>query len=90
MRDATAPGFNTPDDSVVQLQRTLDCLRSESTTQPKMMSIGLHLRLAGHPGRAEALREFVMRATNHDDIWFCRREDISRFWIERFPAHRTQ
>ena len=90
MRFATAPGFNTPDDFIAHLQRTLDCLRRESTLNPKMMSIGLHLRLAGRPGRAEALREFLMHATKHDDIWFCRREDIARFWIARFPADRTQ
>lgn len=86
MRFASAPGFNTPDDFIGHLQRTLDCLRRESTTHSKMMSIGLHLRLAGRPGRAEALREFLLRAVRHDDIWFCRRQDIAMFWRENFPA----
>lgn len=86
MRFASAPGFNTPDNFIDHLQRTLDCLRRESKTRPRMMSIGLHLRLAGRPGRAEALREFLLRATGHDDIWFCRRQDIAQFWLDRFPA----
>lgn len=86
MRFASAPGFNTPDDFICHLQRTLDCLRREGATHPKMMSIGLHLRLAGRPARAEALREFLLRAVAHDDIWFCRRKDIAMFWHERFPA----
>lgn len=86
MRFASAPGFNTPDDFIVHLQRTLDCLRRESKTHPRMMSIGLHLRLAGRPGRAQALREFLLSATRHSDIWFCRRQDIAQFWFERFPA----
>ncbi len=85
MRFASAPGFNTPDDFIDHLQRTLDCLRRESRSNAKMMSIGLHLRLAGRPGRAEALREFLLRATALEDVWFCRRVDIARFWLERFP-----
>ena len=89
MRFASAPGFNTPDDFIDHLQRTLDCLRREGTTHPQMMSIGLHLRLAGRPARAEALREFLLRAVAHDDIWFCRRQDIAMFWRERFPASES-
>lgn len=85
MRFASAPGFNTPDDFIGHLQRTVDCLRRESAAHPKMMSIGLHLRLAGRPGRAEALREFLLRVRCHDDIWFCRRQDIAMFWREKFP-----
>lgn len=86
MRFASAPGFDTPDDFITHLQRTLDCLRRESLTRPKMMSIGLHLRLAGRPGRAEALREFLLRCKALDDVWFCRRIDIAAFWRHRFPA----
>ncbi|WP_298015217.1 allantoinase PuuE [uncultured Castellaniella sp.] len=84
MRFASAPGFNTPDDFVGHLQRTLDCLRRESRQTPKMMSIGLHLRLAGRPGRADALRDFLLRAVELDDVWFCRRREIADFWRERF------
>lgn len=86
MRFASAPGFDTPDDFTAHLQRTLDALRREGKQQCSMMSIGLHLRLAGRPGRAEALREFLMRAVQHPDVWFCRRRDIAAFWVAQFAA----
>jgi allantoinase len=86
MRFASAPGFDTPDDFRSHLQRTLACLRREGKRRPSMMSIGLHLRLVGRPGRAEALREFLMSAIECPDVWFCRRCDIAHFWRERFPA----
>jgi len=90
MRFASAPGFNTPDDFAGHLRRTLACLRREAArSAPAMMSIGLHLRLAGRPGRTEALREFLMDASaNCPDVWFCRRRDIAEFWREKFPAGR--
>jgi peptidoglycan/xylan/chitin deacetylase (PgdA/CDA1 family) len=86
MRFASAPGFDTPDDFTAHLQRTLDALRREGAHQPRMMSVGLHLRLAGRPGRAQALREFLLRAVQLPDVWFCRRRDIAHFWRDRFPA----
>ncbi|MES2633270.1 MAG: polysaccharide deacetylase family protein [Pseudomonadota bacterium] len=89
MRFAAAPGFDTPDDFTSHLQRTLDALRRESARRPRMMSIGLHLRLAGRPGRSEALREFLLRAVQLPDVWFCRRRDIATFWRDRFPASPT-
>jgi hypothetical protein len=51
-----------------------------------MMSIGLHLRLAGRPGRAEAIRKFLLRCVQNDAIWFARRDEIAKFWRERFPG----
>lgn len=86
MRFASAPGFDTPDDFTSHLQRTLDALRREGRQQCKMMSIGLHLRLTGRPGRAEALREFLLGAVQHPEVWFCRRRDIAEFWRTQFPA----
>ena len=50
-----------------------------------MMSVGLHCRLAGRPGRLAALRRFVEYARGHDRVWFCRRVDIARHWRERHP-----
>lgn len=85
MRFASAPGFNTPDDFTGHLRRALDGLRRESQRGAKMMSIGLHLRLAGRPARAEALREFLLEAARLPDVWFCRRRDIAEFWHERHP-----
>lgn len=86
MRFASAPGFDTPDDFIDHLRRTLACLRREGRRQASMMSIGLHLRLAGRPGRTEALREFLLAASEFPDVWFCRRRDIAQFWRHRFPA----
>lgn len=85
MRFAAAPGFDTPDDFIGHLQRTLDGLRREGRRHSRMMSLGLHLRLAGRPGRAEALREFLLKAVACEDVWFCRRREIAAFWRERFP-----
>ena len=51
-----------------------------------MMSIGLHMRLTGHPGRAKALIRFIEHIGSRSKVWVCRREDIARHWIERFPA----
>lgn len=86
MRFASAPGFDTPDDFGSHLWRTLQALRREGARWPRMMSVGLHLRLAGRPGRAEALRDFLQRACDLPDVWVCRRRDIAEFWRERFPA----
>ncbi len=87
MRFASAPGFNTPDDFTLHLRRTLDGLRREAVRSPKMMSIGLHLRLTGRPGRAEALREFLLASTALQDVWFCTRRDIAQFWQASFPPN---
>jgi peptidoglycan/xylan/chitin deacetylase (PgdA/CDA1 family) len=51
-----------------------------------MMSIGLHCRLVGRPGRIKALERFIDHALAHQQVWFCRRIDIARHWRERFPA----
>jgi peptidoglycan/xylan/chitin deacetylase (PgdA/CDA1 family) len=51
-----------------------------------MMSVGLHMRLTGHPGRAKALVRFIEHVLAHPQVWVCRREDIARHWIARFPA----
>jgi len=50
-----------------------------------MMSVGLHMRLVGRPGRAEALRRFIEHVRKHDRVWICRRVDIARHWITTHP-----
>jgi peptidoglycan/xylan/chitin deacetylase (PgdA/CDA1 family) len=50
-----------------------------------MMSVGLHCRLAGRPGRAAALMRFLDYIASFDDVWVCRRIDIARHWREYFP-----
>ena len=60
-------------------------LYREGETRPRMMSIGLHCRLAGRPGRTAALERFVDYVAGHDKVWLARRIDIARHWIEKYP-----
>ena len=61
-----------------------DLLYEEGKTAPKMMSIGLHQRLIGHPARAMGLKRFLDYIANFNDIWVCQRKDIADFWYENF------
>jgi putative urate catabolism protein len=83
MRFATAQGFNSGQQFFDYLKDTFDVLYAEGS---KMMSIGLHCRLAGRPGRAAALARFVDYIAGHDDVWVARRIDIANHWRQRFPA----
>ena len=73
--------FGPPEDFEEHLRYTFDRLYKEGATHPKMMSIGLHMRLVGHPGRAQALANFIAYAKSHPDVWFARRIDIARHWM---------
>jgi putative urate catabolism protein len=86
MRFATAQGFNSGDQFFAYLRDAFDVLYAEGADRPKMMSIGLHCRLIGRPGRAAALARFLDYVQGHDRVWVCRRADIARHWIDRFPA----
>ncbi|MCB8821188.1 allantoinase PuuE [Microvirga rosea] len=81
MRFATPQGFNSGDQFFTYLKDTFDTLYAEGETAPKMMSVGLHCRLAGRPGRAAALERFLDYVLSHDDVWVARRVDIARHWI---------
>jgi len=83
MRFATAQGFNSGQQFFDYLKDTFDVLHAEGG---RMMSVGLHCRLAGRPGRAAALARFLDYVASFDDAWVCRREDIARHWTEHFPA----
>ena len=83
MRFATAQGFNSGQQFFDYLKDTFDVLYAEGS---KMMSIGLHCRLAGRPGRAAALARFIDYVAGHDDVWVARRIDIADHWREQFPA----
>ena len=85
LRFATAQGFNAGDQFFNYLKDSFDTLYDEGAQTPKMMSVGLHCRLAGRPGRFAALKSFVDYARNHDNVWFCRRIDIAKHWREKFP-----
>jgi peptidoglycan/xylan/chitin deacetylase (PgdA/CDA1 family) len=86
MRFATPQGFNTGRQFWHYLKDTFDTLYAEGGQSPKMMSVGLHCRLAGRPGRASALRRFLGYVAEHDDVWVARRIDIARHWREQHPA----
>jgi len=86
MRFATPQGFNSGDQFYAYLKDSFNELYREGQAgQPKMMSIGLHCRLAGRPGRTAAIRRFIDYAKSHDAVWFARRIDIARHWIETHP-----
>lgn len=80
MRFATAQGFNSGDQFFTYLRDAFDVLYAEGETTPKMMSIGLHCRLAGRPGRTAALSRFLDYVQQRDRVWLCRRVDIARHW----------
>jgi allantoinase len=78
-------GFNTGADFFAYLKDAFDVLYAEGATRPAMMSVGLHMRLAGRPGRAAALARFLDYVGTHDRVWICRRVDIARHWIATHP-----
>jgi allantoinase len=85
MRFATAQGFNSGEQFYQYLKDTFDVLYAEGETSPKMMSVGLHCRLAGRPGRFAALRRFLDYVQTRDKVWICRRVDLARHWITQHP-----
>ena len=86
MRFATAQGFNTGEQFFAYLRDTFDVLYAEGATAPKMMSVGLHCRLVGRPGRLAALIRFLDHVARHEGVWLARRIDIARHWMVRHPA----
>ena len=80
MRFATSQGFNSGEQFFAYLKDAFDVLYREGETRPRMMSVGLHCRLAGRPGRAAALERFLDYAQEHEGAWICRRVDIARHW----------
>ena len=86
MRFATAQGFNSGEQFFAYLKDTFDVLYREGASLPRMMSVGLHCRLAGRPGRTAALERFLDYAREHDRVWITRRIDIARHWIATHPA----
>jgi len=89
MRFATHQGFNCGDQFYAYLKDTFDVLYAEGETMPKMMSIGLHCRLAGRPGRTLAVQKFISYARERDKVWFARRIDIAEHWRRRHPFMGT-
>ena len=85
MRFATPQGFNAGDQFFAYLKDSFDVLYAEGVTQPKMLSIGLHCRLVGRPGRAAALARFLDYVKSHDAVWVATRLDIARHWVKMHP-----
>lgn len=85
MRFATPQGFNSGDQFFAYLKDTFDLLYAEGESAPKMMSVGLHCRLVGRPGRAAALARFLDYVQGHERVWVATRLDIARHWIRHHP-----
>jgi putative urate catabolism protein len=85
MRFVQAQGFNTGEHFFNYLRDSFDALYAEGDDAPKMMSIGMHCRLLGRPGRIGALRRFLDHVQSHERVWVCRRIDIARHWKATHP-----
>ena len=85
MRFVANQGFNTGDHFFTYLKDSFDALYEEGKTNPKMMSVGLHCRLVGKPGRIRSLKRFLEYVLSHEDVWICKRIDIAKHWIKNYP-----
>ncbi|PLP22291.1 allantoinase PuuE, partial [Klebsiella michiganensis] len=85
MRFATAQGFNTAEQFYTYLKDSFDVLYAEGASAPKMMSIGMHCRLLGRPGRFRALQRFLDYVQQHDQVWVCTRQQIADHWRDVHP-----
>ena len=89
MRFSSAQGFAQSEDFFIYLRDSFDALYAEGDTsslnRPKMMSIGMHCRLLGRPGRIVALQRFLDHIAKHDHVWVCRRIEIAKHWQQTHP-----
>ena len=85
MKFWTTGAFANADDFFKYMRDTFDVLYDEGSTHPKMMSVGIHLRITGRPGRAKALEQFLDYTKGRENVWFARRIDIARWWLENYP-----
>ena len=89
MRFALPQGFSQGDDFFTYLRDSFDALYAEGDPKglnaPKMLSIGMHCRLLGRPGRIVALQRFLDHVQRHEQVWICRRIDIARHWLQTHP-----
>lgn len=89
MRFALPQGYSQAEDFFVYLRDSFDVLYAEGETTPKMMSVGMHCRLLGRPGRMLALQKFLDHVQKHDKVWICKRIDIARHWKVQHPFIST-
>ena len=85
MRFSLPQGFSQAEDFFIYLRDSFDALYAEGDSKPKMMSVGMHCRLLGRPGRIVALQRFLDHVQKHDRVWVCRRIDIARHWKQVHP-----
>ncbi len=91
MRFAAPQGFNAGDQFYNYLKDSFDALYEEgSDGAPKMLSIGLHCRLIGRPGRIQSLKRFMEYAQGHADVWFARRSEIAQHWHRNHPPEDVE
>jgi peptidoglycan/xylan/chitin deacetylase (PgdA/CDA1 family) len=86
MRFAVAPGFATGQQFFEYLRDAFDVLYAEGEDRPRMLSVGMHGRLLGRPGRFAGLQRFLDHVAKHERAWVCRRIDIAEHWRARHPA----
>ena len=84
MRFATNQGFNSGEQFFQYLKDSFDCLYKEGENNPKMMSIGLHCRLIGRPGRIQSLLKFLDYIQQFKDVWICKRNEIAEHWYQNY------
>ena len=84
MRFASPQGFNSGDQFFNYLKDSFDALYKEGETSPKMMSVGMHARILGRPGRIMAMRRFLEYIKTFDNVWLCSRRDIADHWYNNF------
>ena len=91
MRFAMPQGFVQSDDFFTYLRDSFDVLYAEGAETPRMLSVGMHCRLLGRPGRLLALQRFLDHIARHDRVWICRRIDIARHWkhVHPYPGCST-
>ena len=85
MRFSLPQGFSHGDEFFEYLRDAFDVMYAEGEERPAMMSVGMHCRLLGRPGRFRALQRFLDHVEKHDRVWVCRRVDVARHWIEHHP-----
>ena len=91
MRFAAPQGFNSGEQFFCYLRDAFDVLYAEGEATPKMLSIGLHCRIVGRPGRIASLEKFIAHVQSHADVWLCRRIDIAQHWHKNHqPQNSTQ
>lgn len=90
MRLVAPHGFANGDEFFAYLKDSFDTLYEEGAARPAMMSVGLHCRLVGRPGRFAALKRFVDYVAGFPDVWVCRRADIAAHWRATFPAQEAK